>query len=523
VGDSAQTVSRVRTAIDSGSFGSVATGLTILAVALAFRIPSLADRPMHADEAVLADKFGGLLETGSYRYNPRDYHGPALAWLTLIPARAMKAHRYVELTETTLRIVPALCGVLLAMMPLLMADGLGRSPAVVAAAVTAISPAMVYYSRYYIPEMLLTTLTCATIVSGYRYARSGKARWAIAAGTSAGLMFAAKETAAIAVGCMLVALAVTVRPKPHKNDSNKLWHCAAALAIAVLIPLAMFGFADSWRAAMGYTQRAFGEPAHGHPWNYYLSLLVWRHDAGGPIWSEGLTVALAALGVSLQLTRKTTARKTAGAGLLQFLSVYACAITLAYSLIPYKTPWCVLGPLHAMILLAGAGAIALLERLRGKSRIAVACVLAVGAAHLGFEAWRASFPLASDPRNPYAYAPTSRDVYAVRDSIEKLARSHPQGNEMLIQVLGAENLWPLPWYLRTYPHVEWWRRLGPGFHPADVILLTPGMEPALIHEIYEVPPPGKRDLYRPLLDRYVELRPQLELRGYVRASLAVAP
>jgi hypothetical protein len=53
-----------------------------------------------------------------------------------------------------------------------------------------------------------------------------------------------------------------------------------------------------------------------------------------------------------------------------------------------------------------------------------------------------------------------------------------------------------------------------------VILLTPGMEPALIHEIYEVPPPGKRDLYRPLLDRYVELRPQLELRGYVRASLA---
>jgi predicted membrane-bound mannosyltransferase len=359
---------------------------------------------------------------------------------------------------------------------------------------------MVYYSRYYIPEMLLTTLTCATIVSGYRYARTGKAWWAIAAGASAGLMFAAKETAAIAIGCMLLALAITVRPKPHK-----LWHAAAALAIAVLIALSMLGFADSWSAVMGYTQRAFREPAHRDPWNYYLSMLAWK---------ESLILVLAVAGACLAFVRKTTS-----SGLLRFLSVYACAITLAYSLIPYKTPWCVLGPLDAMILLAGAGAVNLLEWLRGTGRIAVLFVLSVCVAYLGFQAWWTSFPFAADPRNPYAYAHTGRDVYTVRDSIENLARSHPQGNDMLIQVIGAENLWPLPWYLRSYPHVEWWRRLGAGFHPADVILLTPDMEPALIHEIYEVPPPGKRDLYRPLLDRYVELRPQLELRGYVRASL----
>jgi uncharacterized protein (TIGR03663 family) len=458
----------------------------------------------------LADKFGGLIETGSYRYDPRDYHGPALAWLTLAPARAMNAHRYVELTETTLRIVPALCGVLLAMMPLLLADGIGRWQAVAAGALTAISPAMVYYSRDYIPEMLLTMLTCATIVSGYRYARSGKALWAIAAGTSAGLMFAAKETAAIAIGCMLVALAVTVRRRPHR-----VWHCAAALAIAVLIPLALLGFADTWRAAIDYSQRAFRASGHRHPWNYYLSLLTWRHDGGGPIWSEGLIVALAIVGVIPAI-----ARGSSDARLLRFLAVYAGAITLAYSLIPYKTPWCMLGPLGAMILLAGAGAVGLLEALRGSLRVAVACVLLVGGLHLGFQAWRTSFPFSSDPRNPYAYAQTGRDVYAARDSIEKLARNHPQGNDMLIQVIGAENLWPLPWYLRTFPHVQWWRRLGPGFHPADVILLTPDMEAALIHEIYEVPPPGKRELYRPLLDRYVELRPELELRGCVRASLS---
>jgi len=464
---------------------------------------------MHADEAVLADRFGGLLETGTYDYNPHDYHGPALAWLTLIPARVTNQRRYADLTETTLRTVPALCGVLLAMMPMLLADGLGRRQAVAAAAGTAISPAMVYYSRYYIPEILLTTLTAATIVSGYRYARTGKARWAMAAGTSAGLMLTAKETGAIAIACMLIALAITVRPKPRK-----LWPWAVALAIAVLIPLAILGFADSWRAVTIYARRAFGEPAHRHPWNYYLSLLVWRRDAGGPIWTESLIVALAVLGAGVSWASKTT-----GNGLPRFLAVYACALTLAYSLIPYKTPWCVLGPLDAMMLVAGAGGVALIERLRGASRIAALVVLGLCAAHLGFEAWRASFRLAADPRNPYAYAHTSPDVYAVRDSIESLAR-HPKRDAMLIQVLSVENIWPLPWYLRKYPHVEWWRRLGAGFRPADVILLTPEMEPALIHEIYEVPPPGERELYLPLLNRYVELRPQLELRGYVRASLA---
>ena len=165
--------------------------LAIFAAAMAFRIPDLANRPMHADEAVLADKFGGLLETGSFRYDPQDYHGPALAWLTL---------------------PPALCGVLLVMMPLLLWEGLGRWGAV--AGLTAISPAMVYYSRYYIPEMLLTTLTCGVIVCGYRYARSGKAAWAIAAGACAGLMFITKETAGIAIACMLLALACTIRRKP---------------------------------------------------------------------------------------------------------------------------------------------------------------------------------------------------------------------------------------------------------------------------------------------------------------------
>jgi hypothetical protein len=193
---------------------------------------------------------------------------------------------------------------------------------------------------------------------------------------------------------------------------------------------------------------------------------------------------------------------------------------LVYSLIPYKTPWCILGPLHAAILLAGAGAVAVLQTLRPPARIALAVLAAMLTAHLGFQAWRTSFPLSSDPRNPYAYAHTLADVYAIRDGLEKLAGSHPNGHAMAIQVISGQNMWPLPWYFRDFTHIQWWRRLGPEFRPADVILVTTDMEPALAHEIYEVPPPGQRELYLSIFDRPVELRPNVELRGYVRASLA---
>jgi len=59
--------------------------LLVALVALALRLPHLAHRPMHSDEAVNAVKFGQLLEERFYRYDPHEYHGPTLNYFTLIP------------------------------------------------------------------------------------------------------------------------------------------------------------------------------------------------------------------------------------------------------------------------------------------------------------------------------------------------------------------------------------------------------------------------------------------------------
>ena len=57
----------------------------IILLALALRLPRLAQRPMHTDEAVHAIKFGQLLENNDYRYDHFEYHGPTLNYFTLLP------------------------------------------------------------------------------------------------------------------------------------------------------------------------------------------------------------------------------------------------------------------------------------------------------------------------------------------------------------------------------------------------------------------------------------------------------
>src|SRR5512143_1508262 len=108
-------------------------------LAAAFRFPDLAARPMHADEAVHADKFGTLLEGGGYLYAPAEFHGPTLYYLTLPSAWLQGARRYVDVDEVTLRAVPAVLGVALVAAHVGTTAWLGTAGALVAALLAALS------------------------------------------------------------------------------------------------------------------------------------------------------------------------------------------------------------------------------------------------------------------------------------------------------------------------------------------------------------------------------------------------
>src|SRR2546427_6695174 len=183
------------------------TGLLFaIGIALALRCPRLDVRPMHNDEAVNAIKFGQLWEHGLYKYDPNEHHGPALFYSTLPTARLTSSPDFDHLTATKLRLVTVLAGVGLVLLLPLIADGLGRKATVWAAIFTAASPAMVFYSRYYIHEMLLVFFTFLALAAGWRYWRTRKLGWALLSGTGLGLMSATKENFVITVAAAVLAL-----------------------------------------------------------------------------------------------------------------------------------------------------------------------------------------------------------------------------------------------------------------------------------------------------------------------------
>lgn len=492
--------------------------LCVVAVsaAIALRLPDLAARPMHADEAVLADKLGALLEKGEYRYDPSGYHGPTLLYLGLVPLRLAGVRHHADLDEKLLRLTPVVSGILLATTPLLLAPALGWTAAGWAALFLALSPSFVYYSRYFIPETLLLLFTALFLVSAWRWLRAGALAWAVAAGASAGLMAATKETAVLAVAAALASLLPWFRRWRKIPPVQVGPAVLAGVAVAVAF-LSSFGRnpAGPWEFLRSYfvtyLSRGLEHGPHSHPWHYYFDLLLWFRQGGGPAFTEAAILALAAAGAWVAWRE--------GRPFPRFLLLYAALLSALYSLIPYKTPWCLLGFHYAWILLAGCGAARLGEASVRRRKTAAWILLSAFSTHLGWQSIQAAFRYAADPRNPWVYAHTTPDVFRIRDRLEGLASAHEQGRAMPVQVFTPTNVWPLPWYLRRWSSVQWWTGVPSQADAAPVVLTTPELEAAVADLLYESRAPGKRELYMPVFDEPVFLRPGVEIRGYAAKSL----
>lgn len=503
-------------------------------VACCLRFPRLSERPVHGDEAVQAYKFGRLLEENDYRYDPNEYHGPTLNYLTLIPAELVKCRNYSETTEWILRIVPVFFGLLLVLLVFLIGDGLGKSAVFIAALLTAVSPAMVFFSRYYIQEMLLVCFTFGLVVCGYRYLKSKNFLWALSAGICAGLMHATKETCVIAFGSMLAAVLIVLLIKCRQGNSFSnilktfnLWHIAAAVVVAVAVSALFYssfftnprGVLDSVLTYRAYLGRASQSRLHIHPWYYYFEILIWPGFDGLPIVSEALIVALAFFGVLVAIARKHSA--TADISFIRFISLYTIIMTAVYCFIPYKTPWCMLSFLQGMILLAGFGAFAMLRFFyKNVARGFIVLLLALGVIGLSLQSYIVNFIYYADPANPYVYAHPTKDIFKIQQRAEQMAAVHPAGYNMAIEVIVPENYWPIPWYLRKFPNVGYRKKPDITAKPAPLIIASSTVENQVLNLLYELPAPGQRNLYVPLFDtRYIQLRPGVKLVGMVTKKL----
>jgi hypothetical protein len=55
------------------------------------------------------------------------------------------------------------------------------------------------------------------------------------------------------------------------------------------------------------------------------------------------------------------------------------------------------------------------------------------------------------------------DTLELVEKVEALAKAHPEGHHMMIQVIAPSgDYWPLPWYLRRFDRVGWWDQVPEG-------------------------------------------------------------
>ncbi len=115
---------------------------------------------------------------------------------------------------------------------LLFSGGLSREATLAAAALAAVSPALTYYSRFYIQETLLVFFLAALIGAGWRYAKKRSALWAVVAGAAAGLMFATKETSLVLFAGLAAAFVLLSLIGAPRGPSSRGRHGRGRVGLA---------------------------------------------------------------------------------------------------------------------------------------------------------------------------------------------------------------------------------------------------------------------------------------------------
>ena len=475
--------------------------ILIIAIGAGARFSELDSRPIHLDEAVQAYRSGNLIENGNYKYDLNEYHGPVLQYLTLLEMKLAGADDMTKVSISELRFVPAIAGLLAVAAIFLLYDFLGKIGALFAGIFCAVSPVMVYYSRYYIHEMVLVFAAACVLGFIWRYFRAKSLKMKLIwLGTTAffsAIMFATKETFVLTFASMLLAgliVLVLDKNKFRNNCSNLMPVNKLTLIFSIMIFVLTAGllFTSFGKNLQGgldcvyafgkYFDRGFNSQtdisagAHDKPFWYYWKILA--SSKSGNCFASGqfYIVLLAGLGILISfISRINESRLKKNYSI--FLSLTLLFLALVYSLIPYKTPWCSVQIYYFIVLLAGFGVQNLYQLVRTKfSKSAFVFVVSVLIVSIlcSLQCWQICFTkYSSSPENQYAYQHTLPDLKRLISRVEELAETDKTKLISINVMTENSEYWPAWWYLRGYKNIHFYAIQQSDYRFADIIIATP--------------------------------------------------
>lgn len=467
-----------------------------LIIAAALRFVFLGWKPPHFDESINGWFISQVWEKGYYDYDPNNFHGPLyFYYLQLFELLFGKS---VQVMRTATGLL-SLGAIYLTVMHRRFVGNV----AYWAALFVAISPAFVFYSRYAIHE---TLFIFAQILFSYGFwSWRTQRNWLAYAQMAVGVLILAstKETFFIFLGTWAIALfslpvmerilkqTPAKQPVTRKDTTNQIqtlplttaekWRIVQVTIACGVVLVALFSnlfadlraFSEFFSSLAVWTKTGAGKSGHEKPFVYWLQLLI-RYE-----WPILISLVLTPVLIWMR-----------GLYAVRILALVGFGTWLAYSIIPYKTPWLVMGMIWPLAFVAGW----VIEQLRKKfSNKLVLAGLAIFLISPLVQTYRLNFIEFTNDREPYVYVQSTKDINVIIDLVNEQIKRSPADLNMRIIVMTDEG-WPFPWVFGGFPHLQYMKLEtldAERFANADVIFYdgkeSTAVEDLLKIEYYRIP------------------------------------
>ncbi|MEP6604120.1 MAG: flippase activity-associated protein Agl23 [Spartobacteria bacterium] len=417
----------------------------IVGLAALLRLFLLGIKPPHFDEGINGWFVDQLVKNGYYKYDPTNYHGP-LHFYVLLAFQTLFGRNYWALRMPVVLVSISSVWLMMKYEPFV-----GRNASRLAALAMAISTGFVFYGRYSIHEAWLVLFSMLFVlgVLGLRRAGTVNYLWCLGVGLTG--MILTKETYVIHIGCALVALGVfhvsnRLNPVPDARAVKQTWdYVDLAVVMATGVILIVFFYSGTflhWSGVRGIFQAygawfKTGHEGHGHekPFYYWLNLIL-RYEP---------TVLAGLIACAFCQQFKTFA--------LRYLAIYGVGTIIAYSIVRYKTPWCIISIIWPLLLIFGAAFFLIPARHRLVAHVVAAILLIVS---FSSSVWLNYFHCTTDSE-PYVYVQTYNDIDKLTRPVLSLARRNPSYYYIIGHMI-RPSPYPLPWILGNFPNVGYYEK-----------------------------------------------------------------
>ncbi len=463
------------------------TPWAIVGLGAILRIIFLGMKPAHFDEGINGWFVDQMVKNGFYRYDPTNYHGPLHFYVLFLSETLLGRNIYA------LRIPVVCLSILCVWLTMRFEPFVGRNISRLAALAMAISPGFVFYGRYSIHEIWLQLFTMLFILGLIGLWRKGSTNYLWCFGMGMTGMILTKETYIIHVTCALLAMLVVwltnfVSKVPNLRPAPQTWSYTDLLVMLAVAAAAIIFFYSgtffNWPGLKGlYTtfQTWFktGSNGNGHekPWQYWILPYGDRHDGALiPRYEQPMLIGLLFAAYCGIFVKNIT---------LRFLAIFGTGTLLAYTVVHYKTPWCIIAfgwPLFftfASILLivpkkyrlsstsagAGKGAGDTADAKMAKFTVAsyygsLAIILCLSLALC----IRLNYFRCSSFEEPYVYVQSYNDIFKLTKPLFQLVDKDPTKYQMTGHLIRTST-YPFPWILGDFTRVGYYEA---GNMPGDV-------------------------------------------------------